>query len=86
MRKKLPPKGGKGGVAHWAHRLYTRCLLIKLPHLMFGSAAGKELDIGAFVPRDTTRKDHRIRLCDMHVRCELHVYYLSLNSMLYLPV
>ena len=45
MRKKLPPKGGKGGVAHWAHRLHTRCLLVKLPHLTFGSAAGKELNI-----------------------------------------
>ena len=45
MRKKLPPKGGKGGVAQWAHRLYTCCLLVKLPHLTFGSAAGKELDV-----------------------------------------
>ena len=62
MREELPPQRSEGGVAHRAHRLSARSLLVELPHLMFRGAAKEELNIRAFVPGDTARKDHCIRL------------------------
>ena len=48
--QKLPPQPCEGGIAHRSHGTLCRRLLVELPHLVLGCAAGEKLDVSTLIP------------------------------------
>ena len=56
MREKLTPELGEGGVSHCPHLTGCCCVEIQLPDGVLGGTRREELDVGALVPRYSSRQ------------------------------
>ena len=61
--QELPPQPCKGGVAHRSQGTLCRRLLVELPRLVFGCAAGEKLDVSTLIPGNSSGKYHCICVC-----------------------